>query len=368
MGTVNWIDKLLRDTARFGLVFVHLGTAFATQREELLKIEASQMEAEKFCQGDFGPESLDRIVILTDLERMRRNRRASLGQLREKVMAAADEQRSIVLVSRVSKDSYESSMGSDLIHDARQHYASLTEVTEDPSSPIADTPKTPLVTSDLMRSCLMEVGYRTLESVSQILWEHGKSPNDALAEFDNIIVNSLRGAGLVEVKNGVAEWTILPLWKQFRHAVAEVSSARIEPTAQLGATFIDLWVVERIIRNRVREELKMKMGSGWRDSCIPTKLKPEILSRARLDAHPRADGLKDLRDPLEWLSLAELLDLREIQELGDLGLESYLWTKFRSVIAPLRNRISHMRLINDGDAREISSWRAIIERKLAPPA
>jgi hypothetical protein len=92
-----------------------------------------------------------------------------------------------------------------------------------------------------------------------------------------------------------------------------------------------------------------------------------VLERARKDAQPSAGAVKELRDPLEWLTTVELLELREERELGDLGLESYLWTKLRNSVVPIRNRAAHMRFIGAQDARTVRNWRKIVLKSVGVP-
>lgn len=360
----DWLEGLIRDATRYRLVFLHLGAAFVPLRGVLKSIDAMQIEASEFCQSESLGQDENALVVIDGVDRLRGSRRDSLGQLRERVISLADRNRSVVLVSSVAKDCYEQAVGSDIIADSRQHFVSVSVPEVDSLSCLPGRLESGGDDS-FLRACLEEIGFGALESVSQRLWEYSKSPMEAIDDLDPVAIQSLRGAGLIAIDGGKLKWTTNSAWKRFRLAVAEVASARVVPAVGLGDTFVDLWVLERAIRNRLRRELQDKRGSGWRSACIPAGLQSEVLERARKDAHPGADRVGELRDPLEWLSTSELLDLRETLKLGDLGMESYLWSKLRATIVPLRNRVSHMRLVDENDRREVATWKAIVVRKLA---
>ncbi|HEX3004619.1 MAG TPA: hypothetical protein VHO27_10420, partial [Angustibacter sp.] len=79
---------------------------------------------------------------------------------------------------------------------------------------------------------------------------------------------------------------------------------------------------------------------------------------------PRAAKLADLRDPLEWLTTSELLELRELRALGDLGIPAVLWGKLRTEIIPIRNKVAHMRMISEQDLRRATMWRRIVAERI----
>lgn len=362
----EWILDLERNARRYSIIFVQLGSAFAPLRDDLADIKGRQLSIADYLSQD-GPHE-PTLHILEDFERVAKTKDTTLGRLRERVMSDIEAGHIFILVSRISRNAYEASPGSDLLADARHAYAPVDD-------PVAGDHLAVLPAylggeqdgTGLLTSCLEELGSETVLGLSQALWEHGLSPNECIRELRKTDLEALRSAGLVAVEESSVTWTIAGAWKKFRNAVALASSRYTEATSWLAGTFTDLWVIERAIRNAVRDALIDKQGDGWRDSCLATAMQPEILERARKDAQPSAESVRDLRDPLEWLTTVELLDLREARNLGNLGLEPYLWTKFRHAVVPIRNRAAHMRFISALDARTLQSWRSIVLKNLAAP-
>jgi len=82
-------------------------------------------------------------------------------------------------------------------------------------------------------------------------------------------------------------------------------------------------------------------------------------------AYPGVKKVGLIRDPLEWLTLGELLALRaEKKQVGDLGLDALTWRRLEVDVMPIRNQISHMRLTKPGDISTLKNWDAVLKRRL----
>ena len=93
-------------------------------------------------------------------------------------------------------------------------------------------------------------------------------------------------------------------------------------------------------------------------------LATEVLKRAQLDSSLSAVSVRELRDPLEWLTLSELLDIITSKRIGGLGVALHIWQKFREQVLPIRNRLSHMRLLKSRDEETVSIWVGVIRQTL----
>jgi hypothetical protein len=170
--------------------------------------------------------------------------------------------------------------------------------------------------------------------------------------------------GLIAMVDNDPVWVIAQEWRHFREAIAGVSARYASEGGWLAQTFVDLWMIERRIRNAFRDSLLSSHGAGWRSTCLPAGLEAEVVERAQRDSQPSAEKVSDLRDPLEWLTTSELLDLRTDRNLGLLGVESHQWTRLREALVPIRNRAAHMRIIGERDARTAATWRKLVEQKV----
>jgi len=76
-----------------------------------------------------------------------------------------------------------------------------------------------------------------------------------------------------------------------------------------------------------------------------------------------ARTINEIRNPLEWLSLGELLELVERPPCDGLGLTAVEWRRFKQDVLPVRNRLSHMRLLKRGDKEVAQQWLTILRRR-----
>jgi hypothetical protein len=359
----DWILDLERKVRRYSLVFIHLGSAFSPLRRDLDDIEGKRLAIVEYL--DQPAEDQPTLYVLKDFERASTTTDTTIGRLRERVFSDIDAGHLFILVSTKARNSFEAGPGSDLLADSRQVFAPLNP--HPAGEQLAVLPAYcdgELDGSGLLIECLEELGSSTVLALSQALWEEGLSPSESIKVLERSDIEVLRGAGFIHLHQDSVAWAFPQAWKKLKNAVALVSSRYTEETAWLSSAFTDLWVVERVIRNVIRDALIAKQGESWRDGCLNAKLRADVLERARKDAQPSAGSIKELRDPLEWLTTVELLELREQRELGGLGLESYLWRKLRNDVIPIRNRAAHMRLIGAHDARVLRNWRAIVQKRV----
>ena len=97
----------------------------------------------------------------------------------------------------------------------------------------------------------------------------------------------------------------------------------------------------------------------WRRGLLESDLEDEVLRRASRWQHvgPTIDSV---RDPLEWISLNELLSLVVSNKMKGLGIEGSLWARFQNEVVPIRNRVGHMRLTSEQEAKRIRHWKGVL--------
>lgn len=358
---MDWFDDIARDARRYSVVFLHLGHVFESYRSELNNVGGKCLLVADYLNEE-NASAEDHLVILTDVEHCLTSNDASLNDLRVRILRDIDERgMKFVLVSRLARAAFPDGPGSDLLADAKHVFGALLS---DPGVEAFPSWSSDHDIHDFLACCVSELSAETVTHLSEFIWEVGLSPNECLEALDSTDRESLRGAGLIALAADTSMWVVPSHWKAFRAAVAEASAKFMHTPAWLGAIFVDLWLIERQIRNAIRGALIARAGIGWRASCASGDLVQELVERAQKDVQPRAMSLKDLRDPLEWLTTSELLDLREHRGLGELGMESFMWTRLRSDLLPIRNRAAHMRLVSERDARTASTWRKIVMTKL----
>lgn len=376
---IEWEAEIGVATKRYPIVFVHIGRARLPAQESLEAVGPvisvadylSEVSLPKANEGAVHSS----VVVISDVEAVIGSRQHTLGALRERVMADVDEGRRFVLQSRVARSAFPETLGSNLLVDAKQVFVPILRSDEanglqrlpgwdyehsQKSSGDSSTDKV-----KFLSECVQELSTDTVSHLSELLWDSRQSPNEVLGSISGVDLESMLSCGLVSMVGGSPVWVIASEWKYFREAVAAVSSRYASESDWLAQTFVDLWLIERRLRNVFRDALIAIQGKGWRSTCLPVGLRAEILGRAQRDSQPFAGTISDLRDPLEWLSTSELLDLRTQGSLGALGLETHQWNRLREVLIPVRNRAAHMRIIGERDARTASTWRKLVEQKVS---
>ena len=363
---VSWFDSVARDARRYSVVFLHLGHAFAPYRAHLATVNALSIPVAEYLSQST-PHDDDSIVVIADLHSCIGSRRFEMGSLRSRVLDDIDLRgHKFILVSEVARAAFPTVVGSDLLANAK-HVFAKPQPREEASDLFAALPGWTSTTESaetFLAACVSELSAETVVTLGELIWDLGLSPNECLDALGALDRESLRGAGLLQLQGDELYWVLSKEWKAFRAAIAVASSRYITRSDWLAQVFVDLWQIERQVRNAVRDALIVSHGSGWRSACASGDMVLELVSRAKKDVQPRAEQLKDLRDPLEWLTTSELLDLRVSRQLGELGLEAYMWTKLRVDLLPIRNRAAHMRVVSERDARTVATWRKIVMAKL----
>ncbi|MGY1829296.1 hypothetical protein ACI8AA_02580 [Geodermatophilus sp. SYSU D01180] len=353
----QWLRNLPLKMRQFSMVFLQLGSAAARLRASITTLKGQHVDVMDLLNERVAL-SCD-LVFIHQFDRLKERRGDELGRFRDLVMREAQNARVFAFLSTAPKTAYPETRGSDIVADAKQIFPTWLFDKAGVNGPSSDGPE-----FDFLVRCIRELGDRTVVVLSEALWEQQLSPRDVLEWLPRLDVEALRGAGLVSASGDEVSWSLTgSSFRSTRAAVALVASESVSYRTAVPDSFAEMWMLERMIRNAVRSALIGKMGDGWRETCLPEALKADVLDRARRDSQPRARKMADLRDPLEWLSTSELLDLRETRELGPLGMEQHYWSRLRVEILPIRNRLAHMRLIDETDLRRIATWRKIVSEK-----
>ncbi|PCC41541.1 hypothetical protein CIK65_16695 [Brevibacterium aurantiacum] len=177
-------------------------------------------------------------------------------------------------------------------------------------------------------------------------------------------IEGLRGAGLISIDDDFKPKLTQHLSsKLLKDALAEYISRAVESSDQLPVVVSGLWRIERTIRGAVRTQALAQYSSDWRASSVGS-LKEEVLRRARLEGHVAAKSIQDIRDPLEWLNLGELLDIVRGDKFKGLGVEQAIWRKLQEQLVPIRNRLAHVRMLKSDDHEIVQTWVAVVRDQI----
>lgn len=181
----------------------------------------------------------------------------------------------------------------------------------------------------------------------------------------NYIV-ALRSAGVIAPADEDA-FVMLPyvnreLWIA---VLGEYLESVVEPPNHWAQLVGELFAFERELRCAIKRAL-VEAGT-FESALIPHR--ERILELARRDSVPGAVDLSDVRSPLDWLTLSDLLTMaqegaqsRSPSRMCGYGPED--WMRLAREIVPIRNRVAHMRLARQGDLDTVRRCRRLWNRVL----
>lgn len=353
-----------RDARRYGLIFVQLGAAHEPMRGTLEGVGDRCQSVSHLLQADSVEPGL---IVISDLENASSIHGAEMSKLRALVLDGMDKGGRFVLLSRHPKSRYERVPGSSLLLDARTTLLPIGSVGDADDDSAGVWPACHGGAASVESVALQvfdELGLDVLAALDHVLFESFLDRDSMIDSLSERETEALYGAGLLRRMDGHFEWAIPNRFGEVSNALSLALGATVKPQEELAVLFAELWSLERMLRCHLRGKLEEKLGQAWRATCLHGNLGTKVLGRAREDVYAGAKSLRELRDPLEWLSLGELLEVREKSEVGDLGVEGVVWEKFQREVGPIRNRVSHMRVLRSGDLDAVRQWRAIFDRKL----
>lgn len=355
-----WVDGLLQKATRLGVVFVQLGAANEPARNALRGSSVRAAEVEAYLAGE--NDDTNQIVVIDGLERLLRSGRGDLlAPLRERVFREIDVGFRFILLSRSPKISFPDVPGSSLLEDASFAHgpAFPGAFSSAPACEIDGRPE-----AEVLQDSLSELGPEMCASLDRVIFENMLLGSEALSSFVARELEALDGAGITTQSTGQREWAFPRQLVELKKALSSVLGAQHDPQPQLGDVSSGLWTIERLLRSAVRERAISAWGSNWKKQLLTQAMQKQVLERARESAYLAATAVAQLRDPLEWLSLGELLQLRENPSIGNLGLDSALWRNFSAQVMPIRNRTAHMRNLHPRDAAEVVKWLRVLGQRL----
>lgn len=359
-----WVTGLARATAMFPIVLAPLGHLFEPYRLSLSSFRGELVTAAEYMDA---PISAGEVWLVRDAESVAHEPHNSLGQMRSRAMEGADAQERLVLVSRWPRSRYPSVPGSSLIEDAKVYRPNLLAPgSQGPESVIPLLRDARLDLREEWTRALLELGEGLLAALDHALFEVGATrAEDVITHLGPGERKELAIAGFLREGAQSHSWAVVNRNVELKDAVSAAICSLTKAGATAPSVFAELFSQERLIRRAIRRKARDVWGDGWRKSVLPGDLAPRVLGRAQDDIYPGARSVAELRDPLEWLTFPELMQVRERPEIGGLGLSDGMWRRLGKDVGPIRNRLAHMRLLRSEDLDVIRQWHRICIDRLA---
>lgn len=368
-------DDVRTKLRRHKLVWLQMGATFEPFREHISEhVAGRHLTAVEFLSLD--PDNLPELgtVLLSEFEALTSVdlvNDVSLGNLRIQVDRCLDAAVDICLLSRAPRCSYPTVPGSSLLEDAAMHLVPCLSGEELLSLGLSGDALNTLPSclsghfdsiESVFEAALRELGGVVLAALDHAVFETG-ARNDFGEHLDVREREALRAAGLLCLRDdGSTEFVLPRRLSVFQGKLADVLAEMTDPQLDLADVSEGLWYIERTIRRVVRSHAITAYGFGWKKQFLHGDLASKVLDRARGDTAVIAASVSEVRDPLEWLSLGELLELIRVSNVGDMAADATRWRKFAEEVVPIRNRLSHMRLIRKGDREKVAVWKSYVKR------
>jgi hypothetical protein len=364
----EWLNSLLGQAQQFGLVFLQLGVAQGPVLELMLESVRSYDISTYLALPKDGRQGEPTFLVGLRANGIAAGKGISLGILRERVMEDMALGGRLVLVSANPRIAYPPVPGSSLFEDAKFVSGPLAPEPIDPAtSPELVLPECyerQTFFSNVLESALQELGLELCASLDHALFESVFDAEELFSTLSSREIEGLRGASLVRMAQGGPEWTMPKRTNELKRALSAVLADQTDTQEAISDVFAGLWTIERTIRRALRAKAIDLWNEKWRRQILTGDLKSRVEGRAMTSAYAAATGVSQIRDPLEWLTMGELLETRARSEFGNLGLEDPLWKTLAQEVVPIRNQISHMRLIRPTDLGTVLKWVKVVQLKL----
>jgi hypothetical protein len=354
-----WLETLGLLTARWNIVFVHLGSAYPAAREAISPSVEHVISALDYLES---PDLPGKVRLVTDLEALINPGAPSLGLLRERVVADRDSGAQIILLSRRPRIAFPTVPGSQVLWDAKlmapPHY-----IINDELSFGEELTREGVPPDVVLESALRELGEVACASLDALIFEDGRE-SQSLVILEEATRDALLSAGMVVSQGQELKWSITEAQQTMRAALSNVLASMRHPQDDLVQVAKNCWVIERLVKQALRARAKALWGSHWCMELLSADFVTLALDRANHGTYPNADKLEDLRDPLEWLSLSETLQLREQSEVGSLGVNPTMWATMSTELLPVKDRVERSQLIRRKDSDTANRWVEVLSNRL----
>ncbi|WP_131808070.1 hypothetical protein [Mycolicibacterium elephantis] len=358
----EWVLTIRRKAEQLSIVFLQLGAGNEPARRALVNSGVAVQRVREYLNkktptdtGTLVIDEIESIALQSEIGRM--------GVLRERVFEDVGAGARVILLSRAPRIAFPSVVGSSLLDDASFAHAPIIECKQADEWPTCV--EDGVSAAEVLSLALLELGIDLCASVDRVVYESLLTGEDALGLFAARELEALDGAGFTARVGTTRAWNLPKYLVPLKASLDNILADALEPQQQLSEVSAGLWKIERMIRREVRRRAISAWEGSWRVQCLNGDLPAKVLERATDSAYLGATSLKQLRDPLEWLSLGELLQLRDRSEIGDLGLTPAHWRQFMAQIMPIRNRLAHMRNLHPDDAAHVVKWKRVLELRLA---
>lgn len=356
----TWVEGALQLCARWNVVFVQLGAAYPRAREALVPRMEDVISVTEYLAR---PELDAALRLVTDLEALIEPDAPTLGQLRERVNADRDAGSRVILLSRRPRIAFPTVPGSQVLLDAKLVPPPCYSI-GDYDGFGAEVASEGAPADVVLAEALRELGEVACAELDALVFEDGREEHD-FRSIGEPVRDALLSSGLLAPGTTGYGWNLAEAATLVPAALAEVIAGMRRPHIDLGQLSVHCWTAERALKQALRARAKALWGDAWGTELLGKEHAAAAFRRASVATYASAATVVDLRDPLEWLSLAETLDVLENAQVGNLGVNPGVWAVMRSELLPVKDRLERSQLVRKTDVDFAQKWADLLTRKLS---
>lgn len=254
------------------------------------------------------------------------------------------------------------------------HQWQSLELQDSPSKSADSEPNLAQLEESLTRALLRELEDAFIELGPELLGEleellerlNAATTPVGIEVLGDEVRNGLIGAGLAK-RNTSDKLELSTLFRdvRVRSTLARASQDRRLIPQSLSHLAEQAWMVERSIRERVGRLLLRKYGDKWVkrfSEDLDSAVSERVMERVQRMGYNHS-AVKSLPNPLEWLTLGELVALINKNAWHkEMGIGHSDWEALSREVPRIRDRIAHCRLPLTNDLSQLSKWKHILAK------
>lgn len=356
-----WLERLVQKSAMNSLVFLQLGAGYLATVDLLSEVGFHLMPVSGYLDAETPAEAWLVVTGIEELATAPGDQR--LGELRRRIQEDAKAGKRFILHSTAPRVAFPI-LGSQILMDATFQTGPERDLWSNEGSDgvVFEQQLDPRVTlRDALPQVLRELGLSLCAQIDRAVFEAPQFDSSMLA-LDSSEAEALRGAGLL---SSDGHWNLQNHHEDLRRALTDVLDSFDRAPSHVSTTHLNVAALASRVRRTIRAAARARWGHDWTEELLPEDRTREVIERASRSVAPAVTSIRDVRDPLIWLSLRELFALRVTANLGNLGVPSGLWETAELEVAAVEDRLQYLGHLTQRDAAAVAKWNEVFALRLS---
>ena len=356
-----WLERLAQKSAMNSIVFLQLGGGHLATVDLLSEAGFHLLPVSDYLDTETPAEARFVLTRIEELATAPGDQR--LGELRRRIQEDTTAGKRFILHSTAPRVAFPI-IGSQILMDATFQTGPERGLWADkaPDGAVFERQLDPRVTlREALPQVLRELGLSLCGQIDRAVFEAPQLDSSMLV-LDSSEAEALRGAGLL---SSDGHWHLQNHHEDLRRALTDVLDRFDRAPSHVSKTHLNVAALASRVRRTIRAAARARWGHDWAEELLPENRAQDVVERASKSVAPAATSIRDIRDPLIWLSLRELFALRVTADLGTLGVPLGLWGTAEVEIAAVEDRLRYLGHLTQRDAATVAKWNEVFAPRLS---